>query len=130
MNSLSAVHRITSYEELQRERSRLEAQIKYQKHVISQDLEALKQELRQEARPALEAANFVKKITTRETRTETVMQLGSSMLVDLLLRRLFMRSNVLVRLIVPPLLKNYTSHLFFNFAKNNRQRQLKSSLKV
>lgn len=127
MNSLSALQRITSHEELQRERNRLEALIKYQKHVIRQDLEALKQELRQEARPALEAASFVKKITTRETRNETILQIGSALLVDLVLRRLFARTHVLVQLVVPALLKNYASHLLFNLAKNNRQRHLKSS---
>lgn len=117
MNSLSPLRRITSYEELQHERSRLEALIQHQKYVIRQDLDDLKNEIRREVRPALEAASFVKKLTTRETRNETVMHIGSAMLIDLLMRKLLSRSGIFIRLVVPAVMKNYSSHLLSGLIK-------------
>jgi hypothetical protein len=123
MNNSPSLQRITSCDDLQYERRRLEALIKHQKYIVRQDLDELKNELKQEIRPALEAASLVKKLTTRETRNETVLQIGSTVLIDLLLRRLFARSNVFIRLAVPALLKNYSSHLLFNVTKNMAHRR-------
>jgi hypothetical protein len=123
MSSLSPLDKIHSYQELQAERKRLEELIRYQKTIIQVDIDQLKDELKEEMRPAVEAANFVKKITTKETRNETMISMGSSVLIDLVIRRLFAKSNLLVQMAVPAVLKNYASHLMFNLIKGAAQKR-------
>jgi hypothetical protein len=123
MNSISPLQNIHSYEELLAERKRLEELIRYQKTIIQVDIDQLKDELKEEMRPAVEAANFVKKITTKETRNETMISMGSNLVVDLIIRRLFAKSHFLIQMAVPALLKNYTSHVVFNLMKGVAQKR-------
>jgi len=123
MNSISPLQTIHSYDELLTERKRLEDLIRYQKTIIQVDIDQLKDELKEEMRPAVEAANFVKKITTKETRNETMISMGSNLVVDLVIRRLFAKSHFLIQMAVPALLKNYTSHVVFNLMKAVAQKR-------
>jgi hypothetical protein len=123
MNNLSSVHTIHSYTELDAERKRLEGLIQMQKNIIRIDIDRLKEELKEEMRPAVEAANFVKKVTTKETRNETMISIGSNVLIDMIIRKLFSKSNILIQMIVPTLVKNYSTHAIFSLMKNIAQKR-------
>jgi hypothetical protein len=118
MTSASTHQRIASYEALQAERARLTTLIAHQKELIRQDIEELKEEIATKFYPVAEAADFVKKISTPETRNNSLLQVGSSVLIEVLVRKIFARSNFFVQLLVPNLIKNYSTHLLFNLLRN------------
>jgi hypothetical protein len=117
MNSFSSTP-INTYEDIQRERERLEALIIFQKSVIRQDLDDLKTELKQEVKPMADAFSLGKKFISKESRKPTLFRIGANLLVDILLRKLFAKSSLLVQLTMPVLLKNYSSHAFAGLEKN------------
>jgi hypothetical protein len=123
MNNLSPAPAIRSHTELDAERKRLEGLIEMQKNIIRVDIDRIKEELKEEMRPALEAANFVKKVTTKETRNETMISIGSNVLIDLIIRKVFSKSNILIQMIVPTLVKNYSTHAIFSLMKSIAQKR-------
>lgn len=118
MNDHLPAIKIIKYEDLLDERKRLELLIENQKNIIRHDLEELKNEFKKEIRPAIDAATFVKKLTKPETRNETILKVGANLAFDIVLNSVFNKSNFLVKLIVPRLLKNYTSHILYKFQGN------------
>jgi hypothetical protein len=108
MNSSSTVQ-IRSYQDLQNERGRLEMQIANQKNIVRHDFDELKSEFRKEIKPALEAAQFVKKFTSPSHRSETFLQLAAVLVIDLLIKKMLQRSGILLQLFLPGLAKKYTS---------------------
>jgi hypothetical protein len=117
MNSASSLQRITSSEDLQLERTRLTTLIALQKYQVRKDIEDIREEIAEKLHPVAETAGFVKKLTSPETRATGLLQIGSSVLVETLVRRIFAKSNLLVQLVVPNIVKNYSTHLLFNLAK-------------
>ena len=111
MNSISPLRKISTYEDLQEERARLEELIKIQKIIIRQDVEELKLVAEEKLKPVTEAAHFIKKLTAPETRNNTLLGVGTSITLDLLIRRLFAKSNILLQIFLPTLVKNYSTHL-------------------
>jgi hypothetical protein len=130
MNSIAPFKKITTYQDLQEERSRLEALIKFQKMNVRQDLDALKLEAEEKFKPVSEAAHFVKKLASPATRNDTLIGIGTNITLELLIRRLFSRSNILIQLVVPTLLKNYSTHVLFNLMKKVAQRRQNGHYKV
>jgi hypothetical protein len=127
MNSLSTVQPMRSLEDLQAERERLTARISHQKDLIRQDFEKLREEAAQKIHPVAEAAGFVKKLTTPETRATSLFQIGSTVLVEAVVRKMFVRTPLIVQMVVPNLVKNYFTHLLFTVAEKvskNRERHL------
>jgi hypothetical protein len=114
---------ITTYEDLKAERERLEKLIAYQKAIVRRDIEELKEELRNELKPALEAANTIKKFTSRDTRQETLLTLGTTALVDVAVRKLVQRSNLFIQLTVPGLVKNFSSRFVSNLVHKLTHKQ-------
>lgn len=123
MNNPLFRHTVASYEDLKSERFRLEELISHQKNIVRQDIDGLKEEIKEGLKPAVDAANFVKRMTTRETRNDTVLHIGSNLLLDVVIRKLFARSNLFVQLFVPTLVKNYSTHVLFNLMKNIAQKR-------
>lgn len=118
MNSVSPLSNIKSYDDLRNERQRLEELIRQQKNLIRHDLDNLKADIKQELRPAIKATNFIKKFTAGETRNQTILQAGSTVLIDIVLRRLFAKSGFLIQLILPGLLKNFSANTVTSLLKN------------
>ena len=108
----SGFGKIKTYEDLIAERVRLEGLIVNQKNIIRHDLDELKAGFKKEIKPAVDAAAFVKKIVRPETRNETLITVGTQIAIDLVMRRLLRKSNVLVQVLLPRILKNYSSHIF------------------
>jgi hypothetical protein len=104
------VVKILTHEELLSERKRLEALIDNQRNIIRHDFDELKIEFRKEIKPALEAAHFVRKIASPHDRRQTVMSAGASLLLDIVVKKLLSRSNILLQVLLPGIVKNYTMH--------------------
>jgi hypothetical protein len=102
---------ISRYEDLVAERRRLEQLIDNQKNIIRHDLDELKLEFKKEIKPAVEAAAFVKKIARPETRNETLFKIGTGLLLDIFLKRVFRNSSAVVQVILPKIIKNYSTHV-------------------
>jgi hypothetical protein len=99
--------KIQTYEDLVKEKQQLEVLLQAQKELIRYDIT----ELRKELQPAADTISFIGKIITRD-KSNAILTGGANRVIDLLFRKLILaRSGWLTRLIVPFLLKNYSSHL-------------------
>jgi hypothetical protein len=121
MSNIPSFPRMTSLADLQQERIRLTAIISHQKDRIRKDIEEIREEIAEKLHPVAETAGFVKKLTSPETRATGLLQIGSAVLIETLVRRVFAKSNLLVQLILPNIVKNYSTHLLFNLAKTISQ---------
>jgi hypothetical protein len=97
---------IRTYEDLLKERHRLEVLLRSQKDIIRQDITELKMQLQ----PAVKAVSFLGKIFTRE-KNNVLLAGGINHLIDLLFKKIVLsKSSWLTRLVVPFFIKNYSSH--------------------
>lgn len=96
-----------SYQDLIEQKLELRRQLEIKKEQIRNDF----LELKEEVAPALKVASFVGKVTTRDTRNNVVLQTGANLAIDWVTRKFFPKTNFLVKLLGPMLLKNYASHL-------------------
>ena len=97
---------VTSYDDLVKERERLKELLKIQKAQISKDLG----EIREEFTPVVLASEMFGKLLNREDGKDALVATGTNLTIDLLVNKLFAKSNFLVRLILPVILKNLSSH--------------------
>lgn len=87
-----------------------------QRQLLQHDFIEFRNQLRKDARPAIKVINFVKNFVRPETRNGTLLSLGTSLTLNFVLRKLFLKSNFLVRMIVPSMLKNFSTHIIHRFA--------------
>ena len=98
--------RINSYEDLLKEKQRLEVLLQTQKKVIYYDIEEIKVQLQ----PVRDAVEFIKKITTKD-KTSLLLSLGSDIAINTVVKNFILsRAGWLTRIVVPYFLKNYSSH--------------------
>ena len=99
---------ITNYEELRAEQKRLKEFLSVKKEHIRIDIQEIKEELR----PALAVTRVISDLLIGSSNSKnTLVKTGTNITVDLALRRALSNSNFLVKLLVPGLVKNYSSHL-------------------
>ena len=97
---------IKTYEDLLRERRRLEVLLNTQKELIRQDITELKLHLQ----PAVKVFSLAGKIFTRE-KNNVLLAGGINHLIDMVFKKIVLsRSSWLTRLVVPFFIKNYSSH--------------------
>ena len=97
---------IRTYEDLLKERHRLEVLLRSQKDIIRQDITELKMQLQ----PAVKAVSFLGKIFTRE-KNNVLLAGGINHLIDLVFKKIVLsKSTWLTRLVIPFFIKNYSSH--------------------
>ena len=97
---------IRSYEDLLKEKQRLEILLTVQRTLIYSDVQLLKAELQ----PVKEVLNFVRKITTKD-KTNLLLTIGSDIVINSVVKRFILsRAGWFVRNVVPYFLKNYSSH--------------------
>jgi hypothetical protein len=130
MNSIAPNHSIKKYEDLLEERKRLEENIKVQKMRIRHDIDELKAEAKMQFQPVADAAEFVKKLASPATRNDTLLGIGTNLTLEVLIRRLFAKSNLLIQIIVPTLLKNYSTHVLYNMMRNIQARRQNGAAEV
>jgi hypothetical protein len=123
MNSIAPNHKINKYDDLTAERIRLEDAIKIQKMRIRHDMDELKIEARTQFQPVADAAEFVKKLASPATRNDTLLGIGTNLTLEVLIRRLFAKSNLFIQIIVPTLLKNYSSHVLHSMLRNMQEKR-------
>ena len=98
---------IHSYEDLLKEKERLELLLQARKMIIHQDVQELKAQLQ----PVRDVLHFVKKITTRD-KTSLLLTIGSDIVINSVVRRFILsRAGWFMRTIIPYFLKNYSSHV-------------------
>lgn len=99
--------RIKTYEDLEAEKKRLLALLKNHEEAINIDIAGVKQGLK----PVGTAVNFLSKMATRDNRVPA-MNFGLEMGIDLLVRRVLLsRAGWFAKIVVPYVVKNYSSHL-------------------
>jgi hypothetical protein len=97
---------ISSYDDLLTEKERLKEILKIQKVQINKDLD----EIREEFRPIVIASEMFGKLVKREDGKDALVTTGTNITIDLLISKLFSKSNFMLRLLLPVILKNLTSH--------------------
>lgn len=99
--------RINTYNDLLEEKDRLKKLLQAQKELIKEDVNEIKEELR----PVREAAGVVGKFITRD-HTNPLLTMGTDAAIDLLVRKLILsRAGWFGKLVIPFLVKNFTSHV-------------------
>ena len=97
---------ISSYDDLLAEKERLKEILKIQKVQITKDLD----EIREEFRPVVVASEMFGKLVKREDGKDALVTTGTNITIDLIISKLFAKSNFFIRLLLPVILKNLTSH--------------------
>ncbi len=99
--------RIKNYEDLEAEKLRLMAVLKNHEEAIKSDMAGVREGLR----PVSNAVNVINKMATRDN-SGPVMNFGLEMGIDLLVRRFVLRrAGWFAKIVVPYLVKNYSSHI-------------------
>lgn len=99
--------RIRTYEDLVIEQQRLVSLLKTQEATIKVDIAGVKEGLK----PLGKAVEIVNKMATRDN-TAPVLNFGMEMGIDLLIRRVILaRAGWFTKIVIPFLVKNYSSHL-------------------
>ncbi len=99
--------KIKTYNDLLQEEQRLQQKLKGQELLIRQDILSMKENME----PVKKMYDTVQKIFTRDNRVP-VFNLGLEMGIDLLLRRFILaRAGWFAKIMVPYLVKNYSSHI-------------------
>lgn len=98
--------KINSYESLEKERMRLMQKLRLQEELIKVDIAGVREGLKPFGR-ALETVN---KMATRDN-TAPIFNFGMEMGIDLFVRKfLLARAGWLTKIVIPFLVKNYSSH--------------------
>jgi hypothetical protein len=98
--------KIKNYADLEAEKLRLMALLRNHEEAIKADVVNVREGLR----PVSNALNVMNKMATRDNRVP-VMNFGVEMGIDILVRRfLLARAGWLPKVVLPYLIKNYTSH--------------------
>lgn len=97
---------IRSYNELLAEKQRMELLLAAQKELVRYDLQELKAELK----PAINAFALLGKVTTADSSNPLINGISNTA-IDLLVKKgLLGRAGWMTRMLVPIILKNYSSH--------------------
>lgn len=101
------IQKIKTYDDLELEKKRLMADLKAHEEFIKVDIAGVKAGLK----PVSNTMNTINKFATRDN-TGPVMNFGLEMGVDLLVRKfLLARAGWFVKIVVPFIMKNYSSHI-------------------
>lgn len=113
---------IKTYEDLEEEKHRLMGILRAQEDLIKDDLAGVREGLR----PFGNAVNVINKMATRDN-TAPVMNFGLEMGVDLLVRKVLLkRAGWIAKIVVPFLVKNYSSHLIGEEKREALMKKVKS----
>jgi hypothetical protein len=97
---------ITTQEELKAEEARLKELLLIKRGQIRQDI----QELKEEISPVLKVAKVIGKMLSPDEQKHVVAKAGTNMTIDWLAKKIFPKSGFLLQMLLPRLVKNYTSH--------------------
>jgi hypothetical protein len=107
---------IESYEDLCKEKERLTELLNVQKAQIHRDIDSLKDEFK----PIVNLSENVSKLLSREDGKDPLVTAGTNITIDILVNKLFSKSGFLLKLVLPALLKNLSSHYIPKAALHKR----------
>ena len=114
--------RIKKYEDLELEKARLTALLKNHEEAIRYDMAGVREGLK----PMNNAVKFINKMATRDNTTP-VMNFGLEMGIDILVRRFILRrAGWFAKIVVPYLVKNYSSHIIGEEKREALMKKVKS----
>lgn len=115
---------IRNYEDLEKEKMRLMEVLKGHEELIKIDIAGVKEGLK----PFGKAANMVHKMATRDN-TAPALNFGLEMGIDLLVRKVLLaKAGWFAKIIVPFLVKNYSSHIIGEEKREALMKKLKNFL--
>ena len=118
------MNNIENYNDLVRERARLEAALIVQRGIIKNDII----ELREEYEPVYKAVVFVKRLISSDLRNPLV-NVGIKVASDVILKRFILaRSGWLSRLVIPAVIKNYSANFVNKITDKNNGHSLPSRI--
>ena len=98
---------IRSYDELMIEKERLKLLLTAQKDLLRQDINGIKLELE----PVRKAISMVGKFTTKENRN-SALTVAADTMIDMLVKKVLLsKAGFITRMVVPFLMKNFSSHI-------------------
>lgn len=98
---------IKTYKDLLEEKGRLENLLNQQQQIVRDDLKQLGEELK----PVKSALDTAGKFFTRDNHN-LLLNAGANTLIDVLIKRVLLsKTGWITRLVVPFLVKNYSSHI-------------------
>ncbi len=110
--------KIDTYQDLITEKQRLKLLLEERKIIIKEDTAALRETLK----PATDALGVIGKLTSRD-KTNPLINLGVDVGIDLIIKKLILgRAGWVAKLVVPFVLKNFSSNILtenkkFGFVK-------------
>ena len=114
--------RIKNYEDLEAEKLRLMAILKNHEEAIKTDMAGVREGLK----PVGNAVNVINKMATRDN-TAPVMNFGLEMGIDILVRKVLLkRAGWFAKIVVPFLVKNYSSHIIGEEKREALMKKVKS----
>jgi hypothetical protein len=112
--------RIKTYEDLLQEEKRLLAELHSTEMLIRDDIAGVKQGLK----PIGNVMRTIGKFTTRD-KTGPLFNFGIDFSIDLLVRRLLLaRAGWFTKIVIPYLMKNYSSHIISEKQKANLMKKI------
>jgi hypothetical protein len=116
--------KIKTYEDLLQEEQRLLSQLKATELLIRDDIAGVKEGLK----PVGKVMKMVSKFTTRD-RTGAFANFGLDFSVDLLVRRILLaRAGWFTKILIPYIIKNYSSHFITEQQKAKMMQKISSIL--
>jgi len=113
---------IKNYEDLEQEKHRLMEVLRAQEELIKEDLAGVREGLK----PFNNAVAVINKMATRDN-TAPVMNFGLEMGIDILVRKVLLkRAGWFAKIIVPFLVKNYSSHIIGEEKREALMKKVKS----
>jgi hypothetical protein len=113
---------IKTYKDLEEEKLRLMSVLRIQEDLIKEDLAGVREGLR----PFGRAVDVINKMATRDN-TAPIMNFGLEMGIDLLVRKVLLaKAGWLTKIVVPFLVKNYSSHLIGEEKREALMKKVKS----
>jgi hypothetical protein len=113
---------IKNYDDLLAEEQRLLLQLKSQEGLIKQDLVTLKEGLK----PARKAMGILSKMATRD-HTGPLVNFGLDFGVDVLIRRILLaRAGWFTKIVIPFVVKNYSSHIITEEQRSKLAKKIRS----
>ncbi len=119
-NQMSEI-KINSYDDLEKERKRLMEKLRSHEDLIKVDIAGVREGLK----PFGKAMETVKKMGTRDN-TAPVFNFGLEMGIDLFVRKfLLARAGWLTKIVIPFIVKNYSSHFIGEEKRNSLLKKVK-----
>lgn len=109
--------KLQSYDELLEERARLEELLKTQKALVQSNFTVLKDTLKPIGNATSNVFSVISKVGAKE-KSSPLVNLGLDFGTEVLLKRMLLaRSGWFMRVVVPFVVRNYSSHLFADKSK-------------